>query len=522
VPVAILERGLFVPAQWVDENPGVLAHFTFPLMKSEYLEGEMVTLKRDIPTYARQGEFYEFSRGDLSKVYQLFGEFFQIEDRRSVVPLGIDLSFDATLREEQKRVLRALLDPNIGGMLEAPPAFGKTVCMAALAVSLGMKLLVLVNKSDLRDQFINTVRKMTNINELEERDGCQYVGEIEFDSQHRPTTFPLTVSTYQMLIQDDKRIESIKDLFGVIFVDECHRAPADSLYQIIMRNNAALRFGVTATPKRKDGYHVLLPDLLGPIRAQSLGQTEHADVNILPGHFINISKNAAWPAVISALAKSQERNNKIATQTQALVQEGRRVMVLTDRKGHVAALAQLMEMRGLRVSTLTGDDSKETRDGVKLLLDALEQAIAYIQANTVQADEIEWADIITWEDLFEILDCFPDGTRKVVLGLYEHRKDVLVATTNLLSEGSDYPMIDTLVISMPIGNNDTKIKQMVGRVQRTALRKKSPLCIYYADAGHGILYGCAKSFERICHELGYGVSVLKSSSQKKTDIQELL
>jgi hypothetical protein len=197
-------------------------------------------------------------------------------------------------------------------------------------------------------------------------------------------------------------------------------------------------------------------------------------------------------------------------------------MVLTDRKGHVAALAQLMEMRGLRVSTLTGDDSKETRDGVKLLLDALEQAIAYIQANTVQADEIEWADIITWEDLFEILDCFPDGTRKVVLGRYEHRKDVLVATTNLLSEGSDYPMIDTLVISMPIGNNDTKIKQMVGRVQRTALRKKSPLCIYYADAGHGILYGCAKSFERICHELGYGVSVLKSSSQKKTDIQELL
>jgi superfamily II DNA or RNA helicase len=242
----------------------------------------------------------------------------------------------------------------------------------------------------------------------------------------------------------------------------------------------------------------------------------------VPGHFINISKKAAWPAVISALAKSQDRNTKIANQTQLLVGEGRRVMVLTDRKTHVAALAQLMEMRGLRVSTLTGDDSKETRDAVKLTLDALEQAIAYIRNNTVQAEEVEWNEILTWEDLFEILSDFPAGTRAAVQVLYEGRKDVLVATTNLLSEGSDYPMIDTLVISMPIGNNDTKIEQMVGRVQRTALRKKTPLCIYYADAGHGILYGCAKSFERICHELGYTVTVLKSASKKAERIDELL
>lgn len=513
---AILERGLFVPASWVEEHPGVLAHFTYPLVRTEYLEGEAFTQKRDVPTYSRQGEYYEFARGDLSKIYQLFEEL-EIVDQRSVVPLGIGLDFkpEAQLRGEQKRVLQELINPNIGGMLEAPPAFGKTVCMCALAVTLGLKLLVLVNKSDLRDQFISTARKMTNIDELETRDNCQYVGEIEFDENHNPKTFPLTVSTYQMLIQDPKRIDSIKDLFGVIFVDECHRAPADSLYQIVMSSNAALRFGVTATPKRKDGHHVLLPDLLGPIRAQALGQTVPAEVHIVPGNFIKISSQAQWPALISALAKNAPRNTKISDQAQALVASGRRLMILTDRKGHVKTLAQMLEMRGLRVAMLTGDDDKETRDSIKLLLDALDQSVAYIRANTVQAEEIEWDDVVTWEDLFEILDRFPEGTRQVVRKMYESRKDIVVATTNLLSEGSDYPMIDTLVMAMPIGANETKIKQMVGRVQRVAIRKKSPLCIYYADSGHGILYGCAKSFERISHELGYSVTRFKAADKKE-------
>jgi superfamily II DNA or RNA helicase len=517
---AILERGLFVPAAWVEQNPGILAHFSYPLMKVEMIEGEMVSLKRDVPTYSRQGEYYEFARGDLSKIYQLFADL-EIVDQRAVVPMGVQLAFNATLRQEQKRVLQALIDPNVGGMLEAPPAFGKTVCMTALAITLGLKLLVLVNKGDLRDQFISTVRRMTNIDELEAQDGCQYIGEIEFDKDHNPKTFPLTVSTCQMLIQDDKRIESLKNLFGVIFVDECHRAPADSLYQIVMRSNAALRFGVTATPKRKDGYHVLLPDLLGPIRAQSLGQTVPAEVSIVPGGHLNISSKAAWPAVISGLAKNVERNQKIADQAGALIVEGRRVMVLSDRKGHVAALAQLMEMRGLRVSTLTGDDSKDTRDAVKLQLDALDQAVKYIQTNTAVAETIEWDDVINWNDLMDLLDQFPAQTQAEVIKFYEGRKDIVVATTNLLSEGSDYPMIDTLMMAMPIGANETKIKQMVGRVQRVSLRKKSPLCIYYADSGHGILYGCAKSFERICHELGYSVTRIKAKDMKK-DVDQLL
>ena len=55
------------------------------------------------------------------------------------------------------------------------------------------------------------------------------------------------------LDQLDNNIDSLKNSFSMILVDEAHLCPADMFSTALNGLNAKIKIGISATPKRKDG-----------------------------------------------------------------------------------------------------------------------------------------------------------------------------------------------------------------------------------------------------------------------------
>jgi superfamily II DNA or RNA helicase len=486
----------------VNQYPGLLQSFSYRFEQrvdfgyDNYDENPF--LEEWVHMYREVGEYYVFSRGDLNKIYSLFHEL-EIIDKRSNVPLGLPLKFTGKLKDDQKLGLKQFLDPNIGGIFQAKPGYGKTVVMNAFVTLQQQKTLLLVNKTDLKEQFIKRMRDFTNINELEKQTGKKLIGELSFDGS-TPIDFPITVATYQLVNYDvDVRLKAIQNRFGLVMVDECHRAPAHCLTTIIKHMNPLLFVGVSATPKRKDNYHLLLPDLLGPVRfASSL--TNACAVEIIHGGHFPFGSTVNWVTIVNAVAKNAKRNEKIVDHVIKDVQEGHRVIVLSDRIKHAEILCEALRVKGIKAGCIVGPT--KDKDSILEQINMLERAMEYLKTQTSVAEDIDWDLIKCWDHFINAISDLPLSVEvKNKLGqFYHNRIDVLCASTKLFSEGSDIPCISSIHITTPTANENF-IEQAIGRVQRDYPIKLSPKAVYYKDGGCGILFGCAKKFRRVCESV---------------------
>ena len=150
--------------------------------------------------------------------------------------------------------------------------------------------------------------------------------------------------------------------FGLLIVDECHHVPANTFCEALMTMPQRYRLGLTATPKRQDGLLV--------------------------------------------------RN------------EGRQVLVLSDRVAHCEQMAEELKGEGLRAAALVGRVSK-----------------------TKRAKILEAAD--------------------------KRELDVIFATC-LADEGLDLPGLDTVFLTVPTKAMG-RIQQRIGRIMRVREGKKTPV-----------------------------------------------
>lgn len=125
-----------------------------------------------------------------------------------------------------------------------PTGGGKTVVMSAIIHSarrnFASKVLVVVHSIELIDQTVA---------ELEEW-GITEVGVIRANDKRYAPLMPVQVASIQTLARRD--IDWFQP--NLVFVDECHRAAADSyMTNVFDAYPDAIHFGLTATPIRADG-----------------------------------------------------------------------------------------------------------------------------------------------------------------------------------------------------------------------------------------------------------------------------
>ncbi len=342
----------------------------------------------------------------------------------------IEVSFRGQLSDPQQAAVDELTAHELG-MLVAPPGAGKTVMACAIVATRRVPTLVLVSRKPLleqwRDQLVDAL-------------GLDPAAVGELGGGHDRRTGEVDLATIQTLARRD--VAELTAGYGLLVVDECHHVPAVTVQEVVSHIPARFVLGLTATPYRGDGLDPLIAMQCGPIRNTTAPAPTTLQVELVvheTGLTVEESEAAAIHEVLAAVAADPSRARQVADDVVAEMATGRRCLVLSERKSHLALLAE--QLRAL------GVDPLELHGGL------------------TRADE---------QQVMDRLESAGDGPM------------VLVATGQYVGEGFDCPPLDTLFAAFPISDKGT-IVQRVGRIQRPYPGKRVARVHDYLDAAVPVL-----------------------------------
>ena len=374
-------------------------------------------------------------------------------------------TFRGELRWDQKPAVEALLAHDCG-VLAAATAFGKTVVAANLIAHRGRNTLVIVHRQQLMQQWIERLAEFLDL-------PAESIGRIGGGKNH--STGRLDVALIQSLVR--RRV--VKDLvadYGHVVIDECHRLPAVSFELVARRCRARHVLGLSATLTRKDGHHPIITMQCGPVRfrvdaKQKARERPFAHRVVvrptalaMPIDAVDESGKIRMHRLYEAIAADDARDGLIVADALAAVAEGRSPLVLTERREHLARLAERLAGAVPHLVVLRGGLGKAAL-----------------------------------RDRLEALRRVPEAEGRVVL-----------ATGRFIGEGFDDNRLDTLLLAMPISWRGT-VAQYAGRLHRLHERKREVRIHDYADLEVPVL---ARMFDRRCaayESIGYRVELPASA-----------
>ncbi|MGQ0598812.1 TOTE conflict system archaeo-eukaryotic primase domain-containing protein [Aquabacterium sp.] len=369
------------------------------------------------------------------------------DERYSGEPIGIN--FVGALRLDQEVAVSAMLHHD-AGVLCAPTAFGKTVTAAAIIARRGVNTLVLVHRTELLKQWQERLQAFLDV-------GKGVIGTIG-GGKAKPTG-KIDIAVMQSLSRQGE-VNALVESYGQVIVDECHHVGAASFDAILKKTKAKFVLGLTATPNRRDGQQPIIFMQCGPTRhtAARPANAPH-DLEVLPrSRFarIDLPSSAGIQDVFRHLANDLARTQAIATEVAAAFEQGRKVLVLTERTEHLETILLALATLVPPPLVLHGRMSKKQRAALIAELDALP----------------------------------PQAPR------------VLVATGKLVGEGFDHPPLDTLVLAMPVSWKGT-LQQYAGRLHREHATKTDVRIIDFVDTGHPALLRMWDKRQRGYKAMGY-------------------
>lgn len=375
---------------------------------------------------------------------------------------AFNADFVGTLRPDQEQAVAAMLQHDTG-VLCAPTAFGKTVTAAAIIARRGVNTLVLVHRTELLKQWQERLQAFLGLDGSGRK---RVVGTIG-GGKAKPTG-QIDIAVMQSLSRQGE-VNALVENYGQVVVDECHHVGAASFDAILKRTKAKYVLGLTATPVRRDGQQPIIFMQCGPIRhtAARPASAPH-DLEVVPrSRFarIDLPGTAGIQDVFRHIASDLARTEAIAAEIAAAFEQGRKVLVLTERTEHLDALLVCLNTREPKPFVLHGRMSKKQRAA-----------------------------------LIEELEALPPEAPRILL-----------ATGKLVGEGFDHPPLDTLVLAMPVSWKGT-LQQYAGRLHREHASKVDVRIIDFVDTGHPALVRMWEKRQRGYRAMGYRLALDSSSS----------
>lgn len=340
-------------------------------------------------------------------------------DERKAFP-EVAFTFQAGLRAHQQQALEASSKKEFG-IIVAPPGAGKTIIGLKIIADKKQPALIIVHRRQLLDQWMDRIEAFLGI---PKRDvGVIGQGKAKIGEK-------ITVATVQSL---SKNINDIQDEFGTILVDECHHVPSDTYRNAIEALPAKYCYGMTATPFRKYNDDKLifayLGDIISEIKPDEIEDYKQAKV-VIRNTGLNVpynSKTDSFEVLSQILIHDTGRNAIIVADVAAELNQGKKAVIITERKEHIDTLNLLLKTH-YETITLSGDDSDSSKK-------------------------------LKWKTLAE--------------GNFQ----VLITTGRYFGEGSDIQHISTLFLAYPFSFHG-KLIQYIGRVQRSEI---NPTIYDYRD-----------------------------------------
>lgn len=427
-----------------------------PAFKKGHWDG-----KKRLIEYDRKRKLYRFPTGLLTRVTGALDKEdwpYTLEDPRSYDPpepnyLLLDKYGKPTINlaegkwDYQGRIVSQALAHG-RGIIRIPTGGGKTECGAAIISSLNRQTAWLTHRKNLMYQ---TQAR------LQERLGVP-IGL--FGDGHREIK-KITVCMIQTIEQDYQELEMFLQSCDVLMGDEIHHLQSEQWFDIFSRVYAPWRFGLTATPHLV-GPGLNLVALTGDIIAEvDLLELIERRVLVPPRiWFLSVEepklpKNLKYPDAYSrGVVLSSERNDKICYVAKVFKNESKPTLTLVKRVGHGDLLADMMCAKGVRAFYIWRNTSEEER-------------------------------------------------RTALKRLAEGSLDNVIATAEIMGEGTDIPFLKALINATGTSGGGDKADgesgrvtlQILGRILRFAPSKTYCDYVDVADHTHPALK--AASYDRV-------------------------
>jgi superfamily II DNA or RNA helicase len=336
--------------------------------------------------------------------------------------------FEGKIRENQVEVIKSYLTPEPrDGIISLQTGGGKTVCALYIASKIQIPTIVLVHNTFLRDQWIDRIKAFLP----KARIGTLQADVVDIQNKD------ITVAMLQSVALKEYPSGTF-ERFGFVIVDECHHIASEAFSRAVPKLTCKHMLGLSATPERKDRLMCVINWFLGPMLYKS-DTSDKVDekVKVEVYEFVgdekyneiiyNNSGVMFTTLMINKVVEYEPRNTMVAGLIEDLAdEEGRQLLVLTDRVGHTKTLFDLLPDHKKGMACILGRD---------------------VPAKT----RAEWCA----------------------------SKKILIATYQMCKEGFDVATLNTLVIATPRPDVD----QIVGRILRVEKkgRKVDPLIVDIVD-----------------------------------------
>ena len=397
----------------------------------------------------------------------------------------IQVSFKGSLYTEQQIAFEVLKRYD-KGILSATTAFGKTVLAAALIADRKTNTLVLVHRKQLLDQWKERLGEFLDIHEelpaLPKSRGRRrqrsMIGQYVSGKDDRSGI--IDIAMIQSIEKKDE-VPSWVGEYGLVIVDECHHIPAVSFETVLKKIRSKYSYGLTATLKRKDGHHPMIPMYLGPVRYRVDAGEQAAQrpfSHLMIPRFTGMvfpsaesSETIGITTYYSQIAEDEIRNHLIADDVLACVNEGRNCLVLSERVAHVQTLASLIQKSFPDIFVLVGGQTSTKSSSLlqKIRTAPLDKPI------------------------------------------------VICATGKYIGEGFDESRLDTLFLAMPVSWEGI-LAQYAGRLHRLYSGKTEVRVYDYIDDQAVMLERMYNKRLRTYRSLGYQVCAGRSDTSISNDI----
>lgn len=329
----------------------------------------------------------------------------------------VGLEFAGELLENQRApveaYLRAAADPSrMGGILQLPPGYGKTVIALHLIARLKAKALILVHKEFLMNQWIERAQAYLP--------NCRigFIKQKQVEVENKDLVIGL-VQSVSMRAYDP----SVFAGFGMVVVDECHHVGASVFSKALPKVTFRYALGLSATVVRKDGLSKVFKWFLGDVifkvarktslkcevRVAKFCPKELPPTSAYGRELVMRNGKVNMARMVNVVAECEERTRFVVELIARLLQEepSRYVIVLSDRRQHLETMKTRLEEREVSCGLYVGGMSNASLEKSKCC--------------------------------------------RVILGTY-----------SMVSEGFDLARLDTLVLS----TSKSDVEQSVGRIQR--------------------------------------------------------
>lgn len=246
-----------------------------------------------------------------------------------------------------------------------------------------------------------------------------------------------------------------------VLVHNCHSANAPTFTKVMSNVLMKFRYGVTATPDRKDGMQYRVRSVIGPTVAATRVKELVPKITLhRTGDRVHsrakYSGKGGWVKFCKFLAAHPDRNDTIFKWICKDLDAGRSIAIPITFTDHARSLCdRINEHYGKEIAAVFLGGAKEAKKRKP------------------------------------IVDAARLGDIRVVIG-----------TRKLMQRGINIPRWDTLYYVMPM-NNKPNWKQESCRILTPMENKRTPVIRMFIDPKVELAMGCAKSVLKMCWEFGY-------------------